>query len=674
MIRQKRKFSMRAIALGIVLLFTPNAVAQAAEVMDYAGLKEAVENGSDSDVTLIGNINRGSGSSIEIKKDRVVTINLNGQTIDGNNYDNGSMFKVLNGGELTISDSSENQTGAIINGNSNFGGVIRNQGGSVEITGGNFSNNSAYEGGVIYNEGGSVTITGGGFSDNSSKTFNFLGTEIFGVGGVIFNEGGDVTITGGNFTGNSAKSEGGVIYNDGGDVTIAGGHISGNKAKYAGVILNYGGETTITGGEFNGNKAEQGGVVINSGNLTVNGGTFINNNASNYGGVIASYGYDNDAKLIINGGTMQHNTAGSNGGAIDVDGDLSEISIGGSAIIKDNTVNGKDNNIEVNAASSTLSWSGKPFTSAAHVGITIANNDKVDISDASSDMLKYIKLDDSEDEVLELVDGKLTIISRENHTNHTYGNYGSDRYTCASCGEIDEALKARADAADAADAAANMQNKTEEIMAPINDNTAINVEATVSNGTATVKDITAEDINQAVDNGNKVVIDMSAAKQEVKAVVLSKTTVDALAKTKVEIVEVKLSNANIVLDKKAVEAVNDKANGDVKFVLESTNPADLNSAQKDSVQELDVASSFTLYVESNGARIDDFKGGKATVNVKFDAESGRDPKYYHIYAVADDGTLERCPTKYLDGVLQFKTDSLSDYIIVYDETMENETV
>ncbi|MBQ3793945.1 MAG: Ig-like domain-containing protein, partial [Lachnospiraceae bacterium] len=85
------------------------------------------------------------------------------------------------------------------------------------------------------------------------------------------------------------------------------------------------------------------------------------------------------------------------------------------------------------------------------------------------------------------------------------------------------------------------------------------------------------------------------------------------------------------------------------------------------------AKPFQAYFESNGKEIHDFKGGKATVSIKFSPESGRDVKHYHMYYLPVAGAIERYVTRYVDGMLSFVTTHFSDYAIVYDETMENET-
>ncbi|MBR1741171.1 MAG: Ig-like domain-containing protein, partial [Lachnospiraceae bacterium] len=108
-------------------------------------------------------------------------------------------------------------------------------------------------------------------------------------------------------------------------------------------------------------------------------------------------------------------------------------------------------------------------------------------------------------------------------------------------------------------------------------------------------------------------------------------------------------------------------------VVENKEQAKLNETQKESLKNFTSVQPFQAYFESGGKEIHDFKGGKATVSIKFTPENGRDVKHYHMYYVPLNGIIERYVTRYLDGMLSFVTTHFSDYAIVYDETVENET-
>ncbi len=250
---------------------------------------------------------------------------------------------------------------------------------------------------------------------------------------------------------------------------------------------------------------------------------------------------------------------------------------------------------------------------------------------------------------------------------------------------------------------------TETYTIPVENESSVNVQADIQNGNAKVAEITEEDINKVtegssgedsqgktVDN-NTILIDLSGATQEVKSVELSKTTLERLAETatstenKIETVTVQLTNVMVELDAKTLSAVTQQAEGNsINLVVEDTNSSTLNSDQQQALSEFTSASTFEAYFESGGNRIHDFRGGEATVSMKFTPAQGLSIMHYHVYYVAPSGKLERFVTRFIEtlittgksdkkgaaegeGILQFTTTHFSDYAIVYDETMENAT-
>ena len=234
---------------------------------------------------------------------------------------------------------------------------------------------------------------------------------------------------------------------------------------------------------------------------------------------------------------------------------------------------------------------------------------------------------------------------------------------------------------------------TESYTVPVSSENTVNIITNISNGTAVVSEITQSDIDKIIDSGNSsgtgdnsgknentsITIDVSQAKSEVTSVQLSEKTVEKLteavkADNNVESVEIKMTNATIELDGTALSAVSEQAEGSsIKLVVEDTQTTKLNATQQESLKQFASAKPFQAYFESNGKEIHDFKGGKATVSIKFLPESGRDVKHYHMYYLPVTGAIERYVTRYAGGMLSFVTTHFSDYAIVYDETMENET-
>ena len=228
---------------------------------------------------------------------------------------------------------------------------------------------------------------------------------------------------------------------------------------------------------------------------------------------------------------------------------------------------------------------------------------------------------------------------------------------------------------------------TESYTIPVSGENTVNVTASISNETAVVSDISKSEIDKIIDAGNStgtnenisVTIDLSQAKSEVTSVQLTKETVEKLteavnAHDNLESVEIKMSKATVELDGKALSAVSEQAEGSsIKLVVKDTQTTKLNASQQESLKQFTSAQPFQAYFESKGKEIHDFKGGKATVSIKFSPETGKDVKYYHMYYLPLAGAIERYETRYIDGMLNFVTGHFSDYAIVYDETRENET-
>lgn len=233
---------------------------------------------------------------------------------------------------------------------------------------------------------------------------------------------------------------------------------------------------------------------------------------------------------------------------------------------------------------------------------------------------------------------------------------------------------------------------TEAYTVPVSNENTVDISVNISEGNAVVQEITQADLDKITDDTSgsgsdgdkktddtKISVDVSGAKSEVTSVELSSTSIETLAKTveaneKVDSVEIKMTNATVELDSAAVSAISEQKEGNtIKLVVENKEQAKLNETQKESLKSFTSVKPFQAYFESGGKEIHDFKGGKATVSIKFSPEAGRDAKYYHVYYVPLSGLIERYVTRYLNGWFSYTTSHFSDYAIVYDATMENET-
>lgn len=221
------------------------------------------------------------------------TLNLNCKIYNSSAYAGGA---VGNMGVLSISGGDYSRNSALA------GGVFANMG-VVNVSGGQFSLNSTYYGGVAYNAIGTLTIEDGEFFENSVLSY----------GGAIFNDSdyGEsfLIVNGGNFNNNQANW-GGAIANET-TATINNGSFTDNTAaQYGGVIYNEN-ILTIVDGEFASNEAESGGAIYNRNTLTINDGSFNENSATTNGGAIS-----NIYTATINNGSFSQNTAVQRGGAI----------------------------------------------------------------------------------------------------------------------------------------------------------------------------------------------------------------------------------------------------------------------------------------------------------------------------------------------------------------------
>jgi hypothetical protein len=149
----------------------------------------------------------GSGLSV-FSINSGVTATIQDMTIrDGFSADGGG---ILNGGTLTLSNSTLSGNSSTSPGTASGGGGIFNNGGTVTISYSTLSGNSSplANGGGIFNAG-TLTISNSTLSGNSAGSESGGGSE----GGGIYNDFGTGTISFSTISGNSATLFGGGIFN-----------------------------------------------------------------------------------------------------------------------------------------------------------------------------------------------------------------------------------------------------------------------------------------------------------------------------------------------------------------------------------------------------------------------------------------------------------------------------
>ena len=272
---------------------------------------------------------RNSESYLYVPQDITVVLDLNGHTINRGlteAVNNGSVIMVEKG-NLTVRDTSSEECGCIIGGNSTYSaGGINVSYGVLSIEGGNIIGNHSKSrgGGICLFEGSSGSMTGGAVSANEAE----------GYGGGIYTAANTFDMSGGIVTENTSQGLGGGVYVGGDDhiFNMSGtAEVTNNNGSRGGGISTWESETTIniSGGLISGNTA------VGDGSWAIGGGVFV--------------GYD--GMVNISGGTITGNStsaasmyAKEMGGGVWKGGDGS-ISITGAPVITGNTSQGQNSNV-----------------------------------------------------------------------------------------------------------------------------------------------------------------------------------------------------------------------------------------------------------------------------------------------------------------------------------------
>ena len=240
----------------------------------------------------------------------------------------GSTF-ILKGGSIK-DNKATNRAGVSVEGTSTNKGRFT-------MTGGEISGNKAwcFGGGIYVDEYGVADISGGTIKANHAAEGTFSSPpEDVGGGGICI-EKGTVNFTGGtikdNFLDGAKKNCGaGVFVEGGGTFNMTGGTIEGCRREYGG------------------SPSRGGGVFVKHGTFTMSGGKVSGNTADKGGGIYGEQsGYDLGV-IKISGGEVSGNTATSNGYAGGGIYSKYQLTVSGSAEIKDNNApNGSGGGIAI---------------------------------------------------------------------------------------------------------------------------------------------------------------------------------------------------------------------------------------------------------------------------------------------------------------------------------------
>ncbi len=285
---------LRLIIL-IILIFLNNETVISVEVNCYEDLlKEYQNTNGDSEIVLEDNIQADCTMG---KAGHDMTINGNNHILDGNDC---SGIEVDNTSLTVESVQAENF-------HSRFGGVVKNNNGTINKLDGNYVNNmSDGEGGVLYNSA-EVSEISGSYENNTASN----------NGGAIYNEKNINNISARFINNKTTDSTGGAICNFG-NIGKVNAYFESNASNsgMGGAIANYETIDSIEG-EFKNNTAlNNGGAIFNSGHIKSIKASFTGNtNESDVvyagGGAIANYG-----SIDRLSGKFENNKSNGYGGAI----------------------------------------------------------------------------------------------------------------------------------------------------------------------------------------------------------------------------------------------------------------------------------------------------------------------------------------------------------------------
>ncbi len=185
-----------------------------------------------------------------------VTIDLNSYSINRNlefAVEHGEVIHVAGGGTLNLTDTNQ---------------IMGNSG---RITGGNSSNGA---GGIYIEAGGTVNMWGGNLTENKS--------EASGGAVLLAGENSLFSMSGGKIFGNTAQQCGGGIAVSDGICKFVSGEIYDNIGQDGGGIYAQAGEVILSGGTISQNTAVHGGGVLvnHTAALTLKGKTTVQSNTA----------------------------------------------------------------------------------------------------------------------------------------------------------------------------------------------------------------------------------------------------------------------------------------------------------------------------------------------------------------------------------------------------------
>ncbi len=225
----------------------------------------------------------------------------------------------------------------------------------------------------------------------------------------------------------------------------------------------------------------------------------------------------------------------------------------------------------------------------------------------------------------------------------------------------------------------------EKITVPVyGEENRVHVEATIEERAATVTELDHDEIERIVGDEVKtgtVFIELTGLGREITQAKLPAKTIEDIveaaeqAHNDTESLKVHFTSGSVELDDKALRAVIDQTEGNmIRLVLEDVGTGRLNEKQKAAIKDMKVYEGFEAYLlcTDSNKRISDFMGGVATLSVPFIIPEGLEAGGFTVWHIGDDGSKEELDTWYADGQLHWDVGHFSDFIVVYEEPLDND--
>ncbi len=210
---------------------------------------------------------------------------------------------------------------------------------------------------------------------------------------------------------------------------------------------------------------------------------------------------------------------------------------------------------------------------------------------------------------------------------------------------------------------------------PVTGEGSVQIKVTVTGDAAAVSPLTEAQIKAVTSSDDPtvdVVLDLTALGGEIANVSLPTDTLaklaDALsAREGQDTVTVKTAAGEVSFDETALAALVQDAPGEAVVLHFAFTPKeDLSPAQQAALADKEVMGALDLSVMIGGEAVTAFGGGSVKITVPLTPPQGKEGRFYQVYYVGQDGSLEPRPTSFLNNLLSFLTPHFSNYVLVYE--------